>query len=334
MSSEPQPPVELSADRSVELSIVVPLHNEEGNVRPLCEALSAALEGVGRSAEMVFVDDGSTDGTSKRLEEVRAEDPRVVVVTLRRNFGQTGALSAGFDHARGEVVVTMDGDLQHDPADLPRLLARLDEGYDIVSGWRKERADVDSAIRTVPSRLANRMAAWISGIDLHDFGTTYKAYRREVVDDLELHGEMHRFIPALAHARGARIAEEPITCAARHSGASHYGLSRIWAVLVDLMVLKFLLDYMKRPLRAFAAVGVPLFGLGFLVALAVTVQFYFFTSNIGYGNLIFAALLMILGVQFIFMGLVAEIGARTYFHTGRRKLYSVRRVSREAALRE
>lgn len=315
---------------SCELSIIVPVHNEAPNVRPLWERLGAELDRLGRSAEILFVDDGSTDGTAAELETLRAQDPRVVVVTLKRNFGQTAGLAAGFDHCRGEVIVTMDGDLQHDPADLPALLDALTDDVDIASGWRKERSRVDGPIRTLPSRVANWLARRVSGVELNDFGTTFKAYRRQVVDELELDGEMHRFIPALASARGANIVEVPIRSCARHAGTSHYGLGRTWAVLIDLMVLKFLLSYLGRPLRAFAAVGVPLFGLGFLVALAVTIQFYFFTTHIGYGNLIFAALLMILGAQFIGMGLVAEIGARTYHQATDRKVYAVKSVARSA----
>ncbi len=310
------------------LSVVVPVHNEEGNVGPLAAQPAEQIDALERTAELIFVDDGSTDGTAEALLEAQRADPRVVIVTLRRNFGQTAGLAAGFDHCTGDVIVTMDGDLQHDPADLPRLLEPLRRGFDIASGWRQSRSEVDGAVRTLPSRIANGMARRISGVPLHDFGTTYKAYTREVVDDLELHGELHRFIPALAASRGARIEEVPIKTCARHSGQSHYGLSRTWAVLIDLMVLKFLLSYMGRPLRAFAAIGLPLFAIGFAVALAVTIQFYFFTTNIGYGNLIFAALLMILGVQFIGMGLVAEIGSRTYHRATRRKLYTVRAVRR------
>ena len=311
-----------------DLSIIVPVHNEVGNVRPLWEQLCEALSALDRSAEILYVDDGSTDGTAAALQAIQSEDPRVVVVTLRKNFGQTAGLAAGFDHCRGDVIVTMDGDLQHVPSDLPRLLEQIDAGFDIASGWRKDRQSVDSPIRTLPSRVANWLARKVSGVQLHDFGTTYKAYKRDVVDQLELHGELHRFIPALAAARGATIAEVPITSGTRLSGTSHYGLGRTWAVLIDLMVLKFLLSYLGRPLRAFAAVGLPLFVVGFLVAFAVTVQFYFFTTRIGYGNLIFAALLMILGVQFVGMGLVAEIGARNYHKSSGQKLYTLREVTR------
>jgi glycosyltransferase involved in cell wall biosynthesis len=316
--------IDTRLDPRPDLSVVVPVHNEQGNVTPLYEGLAREVDALGLEAEFLFVDDGSTDDTGAVLRSLQEADPRVVIVTLRRNFGQTAGLAAGFDHSRGEIIVTMDGDMQHDPSDLPHLLEPLRNGADIASGWRKTRSEVDGVIRTLPSRIANGLARRISGVDLHDFGTTYKAYTREIVEDLELHGELHRFIPALASSRGAQIQEVAIKSCKRLSGDSHYGLSRTWAVLIDLMVLKFLLSYMGRPLRAFAAVGIPLFMIGFTVALAVTIQFYFFTANIGYGNLIFAALLMILGVQFIGMGLVAEIGSRTYHRASERKLYTVR----------
>ncbi len=312
----------------VQLSTVVPLHNEEGNVQPLYDALIAVLDGLGRTYELVFVDDGSSDGTAAALATLAEADPRVVVITLRRNFGQTGALAAGIDHASGEVLVTLDGDLQHDPRDIPALLAAIDGGADIASGWRQRRTDVDPWLRTLPSRVANSWVRALTGVALRDFGTTFKAYRREIARELELSPDMHRFVPVLAAQRGARIVEVPIASRPRHSGLSHYGIGRMWGVLVDLIVLKFLTSYVARPLRAFAAVGLPLFGLGFLVALAVTVQFYFFTENIGYGNLIFATLCMLMGVQLVGMGLVAELQARTHARVGRSRGYAVRSVVR------
>ena len=310
-----------------DLSIVVPVHNEAGNVGPLHERIATVLGALGRNAEIVFVDDGSRDGTPAALAAIAQSDPRVVVVTLRKNFGQTAALAAGFDLSRGEIVVTLDGDLQHDPADIPALLSAIDAGADIASGWRQDRTTVDPRLRTIPSRMANALVRRVSGVALHDFGTTFKAYRREILNELELHGDLHRFIPALAAARGANIVEVPIRTLPRHSGTSHYGLGRTWSVLVDLMVLAFLLGYGARPLRAFAAVGIPLFSLGFVIALAVTVQFYFVTEHIGYGNLILAALLMIIGVQFIGMGLLAELGARTFARVGKQPVYAVRKVT-------
>lgn len=313
---------------SCELSVVVPLHNEEGNVQPLWMELQAVLTRTGRSFEVVFINDGSSDGTEAALNSVQESDPRVVVVHLKKNFGQTAGLAAGFDHCRGRIIITMDGDMQHDPRDIPRLLEAMDDDIDIVSGWRRERERVDPLIRRLPSKIANGLARRISGVELQDFGTTFKAYRREVIDELELHGEMHRFIPALASRQGARIVEVPISCRTRHSGTSHYGLARTWSVLIDLMVLKFLVSYFGRPLKAFAALGVPLFAVGFLIAAAVSVQFYFYTTEIGYGNLILAALLMILGVQFLGMGMVAEIGARNYHQANKKSIYSVRRVCR------
>jgi len=311
-----------------DLSVIVPVHNEQDNVRPLWDELKSVLETLPGAWEVIFVNDGSTDETAERLAQIQTEDPRCVAAHLKRNFGQTAGLAAGFDLCRGTTVITMDGDMQHDPRDIPALLAALKQGNDIASGWREERHTVDPWLRTLPSRVANGLARWVSGVQLHDFGTTFKAYRREVIDDLDLHGEMHRFIPALASQQGARIVEVPIRCRKRLSGTSHYGLARTWQVLVDLMVLKFLVSYLGRPLRAFAAIGVPLFVLGFGVALAVTIQFYFVTPLIGYGNLIFAALMMILGVQFIGMGLVAEIGARNYHKATEKKLYTLERVDR------
>jgi len=308
------------------LSVVVPFHNEEGNVEILHGRLAAVVATFASPVEFVYVDDGSTDTTGACLERLAASDPRVVVVTLRRNFGQTAALVAGFDLSRGDIVITLDGDLQHAPEDIPALLAAVEAGADVASGWRRDRASIDPWLRTVPSRVANGLIRRVSRVPLRDFGTTFKAYRREVIDDLELHGELHRFIPALAAARGAVITEVPIQSLQRHSGKSHYGIGRTWGVLVDLIVLKFLLSYVGKPLRAFAAVGLPLFAVGFLVALAVTIQFYFFTPQIGYGNLIFAALCMIMGVQFLGMGLVAELGARTYARSGKQRPYAVRRI--------
>lgn len=309
--------------------MVVPVHNEAGNVAPLAEAVVRVLERVGRRFELLFVDDGSTDSTAEALGALAQRDARVVVVTLRRNFGQSGALAAGLDHARGDVIVTMDGDLQHDPDDLPQLLAAIDAGADIASGWRQRRTEVDPWFRTLPSRVANSWVRRLTGVALQDFGTTFKAYRRDIAAEIELSRDMHRFVPVLAAERGARIVEVPIASRPRLSGTSHYGLGRTWSVLVDLLVLKFLTSYASRPLRAFAAVGFPLFALGFLVALAVTIQFYFFTHDIGFGNLIFATLCMLMGVQLVGLGLIAELGARTHARVGRSRGYVVRSLTRE-----
>ena len=236
-------------------SIVVPFHNEEENVTVLYARLKQVMEQVGESFELVLVDDGSSDRTYKLLEEIAAVDSRVLVVKLRRNFGQTSALAAGFDHASGEFILAMDGDLQHDPNDIPAFLEKLDEGYDVVSGWRKERID-NFFLRRIPSRCANWLMARLSGVHIHDFGTTFKAYRREVIQNIPLYGEMHRFIPALASWYGASICEIPIRNVNRERGKSHYGLGRTFRVFFDLMTIRFLLKYMSRPLHFFGGFGV------------------------------------------------------------------------------
>ena len=235
-------------------SIVVPFHNEEENVTVLYDRLKGVMELVGDPFELVFVDDGSNDRTCRLLEEIAAVDSRVLVVKLRRNFGQTSALAAGFDHAQGEFILAMDGDLQHDPNEIPAFLEKLEEGYDVVSGWRKERID-NFVLRRIPSRCANWLMAKLSGVDIHDFGTTFKAYRREVIHNIPLYGEMHRFIPALAAWYGASICEIPISNGHRQKGRSHYGIGRTFRVFFDLLTIRFLLKYMTRPLHFFGLLG-------------------------------------------------------------------------------
>ena len=235
-------------------SIVVPLHNEQENVTDLYARLKSVMEASGETFEMVLVDDGSIDGTFPLLREIAAVDSRVTVVKLRRNFGQTAGLAAGFDHARGEYIIAMDGDLQHDPADIPLFLEKIAEGYDIVSGWRKNRVD-NFWLRRIPSRCANWLMAKLSGVDIHDFGTTFKAYRREILGQVPLYGELHRFIPALASWHGASIVEVPIKNVNRERGASHYGISRTFRVFFDLITIRFLLKYLSRPLHFFGTVG-------------------------------------------------------------------------------
>src|SRR5271156_4472166 len=235
-------------------SIVVPFHNEEENVTALYDRLKAVMEQIGDSFELVLVDDGSSDRTYKLLEEIAAVDSRVPVVKLRRNFGQTSALAAGFDHSQGDYILAMDGDLQHDPSEIPEFVAKLEEGYDVVSGWRKERID-NFVLRRFPSRCANWLMAKLSEVDIHDFGTTFKAYRREIIHNIPLYGEMHRFIPALAAWYGASIREIPIKNVNRERGKSHYGIGRTFRVLFDLMTIRFLLKYMTRPLHLFGTFG-------------------------------------------------------------------------------
>src|SRR5215471_10559049 len=246
-------------------SIVIPLHNEQENVTDLYDRLKAVMEGAGESFEIVFVDDGSSDDTFQLLRQIAGVDSRITVVRLRRNFGQTSALAAGFDHARGEYIIAMDGDLQHDPADIPIFLEKIGEGYDIVSGWRKQRID-NFWLRRFPSRVANWTMAKLSGVDIHDFGTTFKAYRREILEQVPLYGELHRFIPALASWYGASIIEVPIRNVNRERGASHYGLSRTFRVFFDLITIRFLLRYLSRPLHFFGTVGMLSIFAGFASA--------------------------------------------------------------------
>src|SRR5215475_8840715 len=251
---------------TIRYSIVIPLFNEQENVQPLYTRILSAMKELSGNYEIVFVDDGSRDNTFKILSGICDSDPDVTAIRLRKNFGQTAGLQAGFDYARGEIVISMDGDLQHDPAEIPAFIAKMSEGYDIVSGWRAQRQDA-WLTRRLPSRAANWLLAKISGIDLHDFGTTFKAYRREVVKELQLYGELHRFIPALASWSGASIAEIPIKNPSRGSGKSNYGLSRTFTVLLDLICIKFLLDYSTKPLQFFGKWGLLSTGAGGLTAL-------------------------------------------------------------------
>src|SRR5262252_5800096 len=248
----------------VAYSVVVPFYNEQENVPQLYVKIIDTMDAIGEPYEMIFVDDGSRDGTFRQLSEIAQADERVVVVRLRRNFGQTAALKAGFDHSNGEIILSMDGDLQHDPAEIPRFIEKIKEGYDIVSGWRVERTD-HWLMRQLPSWAANRMMAKLSRVDLHDFGTTFKAYRREILSEIQLYGELHRFIPALASSTGARIAEVPISNPGRKSGKSNYGIGRTIRVFFDLIMVKFLLDYSTRPLQFFGLLGLVGTGIGFVI---------------------------------------------------------------------
>ncbi len=311
-------------------SIVVPFHNEEENVTELYDRLKVVMEAAGEPFELMFVDDGSVDRTFYLLREIAAVDSRVVVVKLGRNFGQTSALAAGFDHARGEYVIAMDGDLQHDPNDIPRFLEKIGEGYDIVSGWRKRRLD-SFWLRRLPSRCANWLMAVLSGVPIHDFGTTFKAYRRELLREVPLYGEMHRFIPALASWHGATICEIPIQNVIRERGVSHYGLGRTVRVFFDLITIRFLLRYLSRPLHFFGTAGlVSVFcGGGLAVWLLLWKMFYHVQVMQQHGPLmIFAAVLILAGVQLVGLGLLGELQVRHFHEPGRRAPYSVARVLR------
>ena len=311
-------------------SIVVPLHNEHENITDLYDRLKAVMESNGESFELVLVDDGSTDNTFNLLREIAAVDSRITVVKLRRNFGQTAGLAAGFDHARGEYIIAMDGDLQHDPADIPIFLEKIAEGYDIVSGWRKRRID-NLWLRRILSRCANWLMAKLSGVDIHDFGTTFKAYRREILEQVPLYGEMHRFIPALASWHGASIIEVPIRNVERERGASHYGLSRTFRVFFDLITIRFLLRYLSRPLHFFGTVGMLsiLSGCGVAGWLVADKVLYGTEVMRQHGPLmIFTAVLVLAGLNMLAVGLLGEMQVRYYHEPSRRAPYSVERLLR------
>jgi glycosyltransferase involved in cell wall biosynthesis len=310
----------------IELSIVVPVHDEEDNVEPLHEALTRTLHQLGRSYEIIVVDDGSRDSTYRRLEQLAGYDASLKLIKLRRNFGQTAAMSAGFDHASGQVIIPIDGDLQNDPEDIPRLLAKLDEGYDVVSGWRKDRED-NAVLRRLPSRIANWLIGRVTNVRLHDYGCTLKAYRADVVRETRLYGEMHRFLPALAHDAGARIAEIPVQHHRRRAGRSKYGLRRTFKVLLDLLTVKFLSTYATKPSYVFGGTGVGLCFLGFLAALYTAYE-RFVRGVYAYRNpaLLVAVFLFMIGAQLILMGLLAELIIRTYHESQAKPTYSVREL--------
>ena len=313
---------------SATVSIVVPFHNEEGNVVELYGRLQATMEALGCEYQFVFVDDGSTDLTSKLLKEVALIDPRVTVVRLRRNFGQTGALAAGFAHSTGEYVIAMDGDLQHDPAEIPRFLEKIAEGYDIVSGWRSHRID-NFLLRKIPSRCANWLMAKLSGVAIHDFGTTFKAYRGDLLRELPLYGEMHRFIPALASFYGASICEIPIQNKQRTHGESHYNISRTFRVFFDLMTIRFLLRYMSRPLHFFGRLGAINMGLGSVVALWLLLWKVVTGIDVLEQHgllLVFAAVLILVGLHLIAVGLLGELQVWQYFNRSERRPYAISEV--------
>src|SRR6185369_15739185 len=305
-------------------------HNEQESVTELYDRLKAVMEANGEPFELIFVDDGSIDQTFSLLQQIAGVDSRVVVVKLRRNFGQTSALAAGFDHAKGEFVIAMDGDLQHDPSDIPLFLEKIDEGFDIVSGWRKERVD-NFILRRLPSRIANWTMAKLSGVDIHDFGTTYKAYRREIIQQLPLYGELHRFIPALASWYGASICEIPIKNIVRPKGNSHYGISRTFRVFFDLITIRFLLKYMYRPLHLFGTVGMLSLAGGMGVALWLMLSKLLWHASVmgDHGPLLIsAAVLIVFGGQMLALGLLGDLQVRNFQEPSRRVPYTVAHVLR------
>jgi glycosyltransferase involved in cell wall biosynthesis len=307
-----------------EVSIFLPVYNEEPNLMPLHAKLDEALKTLDRSAEIVYVDDGSTDGSLKILREIADLDPRVRVVALRRNYGQTAAMAAGIDAASGRVLIPMDADLQNDPADIKRLLQKLDEGYDVVSGWRKNRQD-KMFTRKIPSMIANRLISWIGGVPLHDYGCSLKAYRRESLQDVRLYGEMHRFIPIYASWAGARVAELPVKHHARTMGKSKYGLSRTLKVVFDLMTIKFMASYQTKPIYVFGMFGMFAFLISLLAGLyAVFLKIIHKADFVQTPLPILAIVMFAVGVQFLLMGLLAEMLVRTYHESQAKAIYAVR----------
>jgi glycosyltransferase involved in cell wall biosynthesis len=311
----------------VELSVIVPIRNEAPGLVELHRELTETLDRWGRSYEIVAIDDGSTDDSFAVLSRLHALDQRLRVIRFRRNFGQTAAFSAGFAHARGRLIVTSDGDLQNDPRDIPAMIAKLEEGYDIVCGWRKDRKDA-LVSRTIPSMLANRLISWATGVRLHDYGCSLKAFRAEVVKPLRLYGEMHRFIPAIASEQGVAIAEIVVNHRSRRHGASNYGISRTIRVVLDLLTVKFLLSYSTRPLQIFGLIGFTMALFGVLAGAWLT-----YVKFVGPGQaiadrplLLLAILLIFTGVQLVTLGLLAEMQARTYHESQKKPTYVIREV--------
>jgi len=314
---------------TLDLSIVIPLLNEEENIPELYGELTEVLATINRTSEMVFVDDGSTDKSFQLLKELQQKDPRVVVVSFRKNFGQTAAMAAGFDYARGDVIVTMDADLQNDPRDIPLLLEKIDQGCDVVTGWRYDRKDA-FINRRLPSMIANKIISKTTGVNLHDYGCTLKAFRQEIIKTIKLYGEMHRFIPAIASGMGISIAEVKVNHRARKYGTSKYGISRTFRVILDLLTVKFLLSYSTRPIHVFGMFGLASSGLGMLLALVMIFQRQFFGTPMGDRPLLLLAILLLfMGVQFITIGLLAELQARTYHESQDKPIYYVQQVLQE-----
>ncbi|MGH9947695.1 MAG: glycosyltransferase family 2 protein [Pyrinomonadaceae bacterium] len=314
-----------------ELSLFLPVLDEEENLRPMHAKIGAALDALGKTAEVIFVDDGSTDNSLKILKEIAAEDARVRVISLRRNYGQTAAMAAGIDAAKGEILIPMDADLQNDPADIARLLEKLNEGYDVVSGWRKNRQD-KLVSRKIPSQIANRIISWIGGVPLHDYGCSLKAYRRDVIQDVKLYGEMHRFIPIYASWAGARVAEIPVDHHARTMGKSKYGISRTIKVVFDLMTIKFMASYGTKPIYVFGTFGM----LAFFASIfaGIYAAFLKFAAVLGLPKYqadlvetplpVLSIVMFAIAVQFFLMGLLAELLVRTYHESQDKAIYAVR----------
>ncbi len=312
--------------KMVKISVVVPIFNEEENIHLLHDELSGVLAGLEYDTEIIYVDDGSVDNSLNLLKDIQEKYSGMVVVSFRRNFGQTAAIAAGFDYAEGDIIITMDGDLQNDPHDIPALIKEIETGCDVVTGWRYERKDPFLS-RRLPSMIANRIISWITGVQLHDYGCTLKAFRRDVTSNIRLYGEMHRFIPAIASGMGISIAEIKVNHRPRLHGSSKYGITRTIRVILDLMTVKFLLSYATRPLHVFGTVGIVSFGVGFFLALFMTIQRQFYNVPMASRPLLLlAVLLLFIGIQFVTMGLLAELIVRTYHESQKKPIYFVRHV--------
>jgi glycosyltransferase involved in cell wall biosynthesis len=310
------------------LSVILPVYNEEDNIVELHGEIATVLDTIKGQTEVIYVDDGSSDATLEKLRQLHASDDRVVVVEFRRNFGQTAAMAAGFEMARGKVVVAMDADRQNDPADIPGLLAKIEEGYDLVSGWRHDRKD-GFLLRLLPSRIANKLISWSTDVRLHDYGCSLKAFRHDVVKQISLYGEMHRFIPALASAVGVRIAEVKVNHRPRVAGESKYGLSRTFRVILDLITVKFLLRFSSKPMQFFGSFGLASGFLGFLICLWLTIEKLFYQVPMADRPLLLLGILLLfIGLQFITVGLLAELMTRTYHEAQDKPIYTVRNLYR------
>lgn len=308
----------------LDLSIIIPIFNEEKNINELCSRLIKALDEVDKTYEIIFVDDGSVDGSFELLKQIASHNEKVKVIRFVRNFGQTAAMSAGINASKGDVLISMDGDLQNDPADIESLLAELDEGYDVVSGWRKNRQDKFS--RKLPSKIANQIISMVSGVHLHDYGCSLKAYKREIIKEIKLYGEMHRFIPIYASWQGARIAEVPVLHHARRFGKSKYGFGRTFKVILDLITVKFMGSYVTKPIYVFGLIGLTSIGVGLAVAVFVLVRALFFQGEWLSPLILIAFFVLSMGVISIFIGLLAEISVRTYFESQNKPPYIIKEI--------
>ncbi len=312
--------------RKIGLSVVIPVYNEKENISHLYKKLNDVLSDLKMRYEVILIDDGSIDGTYNELLKIHKKNSAFKIIKLRRNFGQTSAMSAGFDHSSGEVIITLDADLQNDPKDIPEILNKLDEGYDIVSGWRKNRQD-KAITRRFPSVVANKIISSLTGVYLHDYGCTLKAYRREIIENIELYGEMHRYIPAVASWMGVKIAEIPVTHHSRKFGHSKYGVSRTIRVVLDIITIKFLLSYSQRPIQIFGLVGLLSGSVGFVITTYLIIMRIFFGQGLADRPLFILSIFMIfIGIQLITMGLLAEINMRIYHEAQDKPTYVIKEI--------